>query len=102
VNAFRFLFGTSRRGRERRRERRRRRPKQHNTTQHNNNGDDDDDDDDDDAEEEEVKVIEMCERLYEAAAKCEKTNGFDGGGYKYAKYHNDGYANQLAQESRKL
>ena len=101
MNAFRFLFGTSRRGRRRRRERRRRRPKQHNTTQHNNNGDDDDDDDDAE-EEEEVKVIEMCERLYEAAAKCDNTNGFDGGGYKYAKYHNDGYANQLAQESRKL
>lgn len=52
----------------------------------NNNGDD--------AEEEEVEILEMCEQLYEAAAKCEKTNGFDGG---YAEY--DGYANQLAQES---
>merc|ERR1711971_1520840 len=48
----------------------------------------DDDDDNDDDEEKEPEVIEMCEQLYEAAAKCEKTNGFD-----------NGYANQLAQES---
>merc|ERR1740139_543109 len=47
-----------------------------------------------DEEEEEPEVNEMCEQLYEAAAKCEKTNGFDDG---YASY--DGYDNQLAQES---
>mmetsp|Transcript_10762 Transcript_10762/g.12180 ORF Transcript_10762/g.12180 Transcript_10762/m.12180 type:complete len:428 (-) Transcript_10762:217-1500(-) len=45
-------------------------------------------------EEEEPEVNEMCEQLYEAAAKCEKTNGFDAG---YANYN--GYDNQLAQES---
>ena len=39
------------------------------------------------------EVIEMCERLYEEAAKCEKTHGFDDG---YANYY--GYENQLAQE----
>ena len=44
-------------------------------------------------EEQEPEVLEMCEQLYDAAAKCEKTNGFDDG---YASY--DGYANQLAQE----
>jgi len=39
------------------------------------------------------EVLEMCEQLYEASAKCEKSHGFDNG---YASY--DGYANQLAQE----
>ena len=51
---------------------------------------------DDDAaqqEEKEAEVLDMCEQLYEASAKCEKTNGFDDG---YANY--DGYANQLSQE----
>mmetsp|Transcript_9800 Transcript_9800/g.29167 ORF Transcript_9800/g.29167 Transcript_9800/m.29167 type:complete len:418 (+) Transcript_9800:118-1371(+) len=51
------------------------------------------DEEDEDAEEEEPEVLEMCEQLYQAAAKCEKTNGFDNG---YANY--DGYENQLAQE----
>ena len=55
---------------------------------------DDNADEDENAEEEEPEVLEMCEQLYEAAAKCEKTNGFDNG---YAAYN--GYANQLAQES---
>jgi len=50
----------------------------------NNNGNDADDAD---------EVIEMCEQLYDEAAKCEKTHGFDNG---YANYN--GYANQLAQE----
>jgi len=56
---------------------------------------DENDDQNDDAnqEEQEVEVLEMCEQLYDAAAKCEKTYGFDDG---YANY--DGYANQLAQE----
>lgn len=39
------------------------------------------------------EVMEVCEMLYEDAAKCEKTHGFDNG---YANY--DGYENQLAQE----
>jgi hypothetical protein len=39
------------------------------------------------------EVIELCEQLYEEAAKCEKTHGFDNG---YANYY--GYENQLAQE----
>jgi hypothetical protein len=47
----------------------------------NNNGD------------QEVEIAELCEALYEASAKCEKTNGFDNG---YSNYN--GYANQLAQE----
>jgi len=54
----------------------------------------DDQNNNDDGEEQEIEVLEMCEQLYEAAAKCEKTNGFDSG---YANY--DGYDNQLAQES---
>merc|ERR1711971_832699 len=51
----------------------------------------DDDDDNDDDEEKEAEVIEMCEQLYEAAAKCEKTHGFDNG---YSSY----YGNQEANE----
>jgi hypothetical protein len=54
---------------------------------------DEDENGDDNAEEEEAEVNEMCESLYEAAAKCEKTHGFDSG---YASY--DGYENQLSQE----
>jgi len=42
----------------------------------------------------EPEAIELCEQLYEASAKCEKTHGFDNG---YANY--DAYANQFAQES---
>mmetsp|Transcript_17936 Transcript_17936/g.41162 ORF Transcript_17936/g.41162 Transcript_17936/m.41162 type:complete len:422 (-) Transcript_17936:182-1447(-) len=57
------------------------------------NEDEEEQDEDEDAEEEEPEVLEMCEQLYQAAAKCEKTNGFDNG---YASY--DGYENQLAQE----
>jgi len=53
----------------------------------------DDANNDEEEEEKEPEVLEMCEQLYDAAAKCEKTNGFDNG---YANY--DGYANQLAQE----
>jgi len=47
-----------------------------------------------DGEEQEVEFLEMSEQLYEAAAKCEKTNGSNSG---YANY--DEYDNQLAQES---
>ena len=50
----------------------------------NNNGDDAEDND---------EVIEMCERLYEDAAKCETKNGFENG---YALYN--GYENQVANE----
>ena len=50
----------------------------------NNQGDDADDND---------EVIEMCERLYEDAAKCETKNGFENG---YALYN--GYENQVANE----
>jgi hypothetical protein len=39
------------------------------------------------------QVNEMCEDLYNAAAKCEKTHGFNDG---YGNYY--GYENQLAQE----
>eukprot|EP00566_Odontella_aurita_P010301 CAMPEP_0113591012 /NCGR_PEP_ID=MMETSP0015_2-20120614/37011_1 /TAXON_ID=2838 /ORGANISM="Odontella" /LENGTH=426 /DNA_ID=CAMNT_0000497303 /DNA_START=368 /DNA_END=1648 /DNA_ORIENTATION=- /assembly_acc=CAM_ASM_000160 len=54
----------------------------------------DNDNDNGDGDEEEPEVTEMCEQLYEASAKCEKTNGFDDG---YANY--DGYENQLVQEN---
>jgi hypothetical protein len=53
----------------------------------------DENDDNNNDDEKEAEVLEMCEQLYEASAKCEKTNGFDNG---YANY--DGYENQLAQE----
>eukprot|EP00529_Nitzschia_sp_RCC80_P024198 CAMPEP_0113483898 /NCGR_PEP_ID=MMETSP0014_2-20120614/23675_1 /TAXON_ID=2857 /ORGANISM="Nitzschia sp." /LENGTH=450 /DNA_ID=CAMNT_0000377467 /DNA_START=213 /DNA_END=1565 /DNA_ORIENTATION=+ /assembly_acc=CAM_ASM_000159 len=39
------------------------------------------------------QILDMCQNLYEAAAKCEKTNGFDNG---YSNYYE--YDNQLAQE----
>jgi len=56
----------------------------------NNNGDNDNNNNDQqDADE----VIQMCEQLYEDAAKCEKVHGFDSG---YSNYY--GYENQLAQE----
>jgi hypothetical protein len=48
------------------------------------------DEGDDDAA---AEVLEMCQTLYEDAAKCEKTHGFDNG---YSNY--GGYSNQLAQE----
>lgn len=48
---------------------------------------------DQDQEEEEPEVQEMCETLYEAAAKCEKSHGFDDG---YAQY--DAYENQVDQQ----
>lgn len=56
------------------------------------NDDEDNDDEDEDAEDEEPEVNEMCQALYDASAKCEKTHGFDDG------YVGDNYANQLAQE----
>jgi hypothetical protein len=55
--------------------------------------DEDNNDQDEDAEEEEPEVTEMCEALYEDAAKCEKQHGFDNGFADYA-----GYSNQLKQE----
>ena len=58
-----------------------------------NEDDDANEEEEEEEEEKEPEVLEMCEQLYDAAAKCEKTNGFDNG---YANY--DGYANQLAQE----
>jgi hypothetical protein len=56
--------------------------------------DDDDENNDggDDAEDAD-EVIEMCETLYDASAKCEKVHGFDDG---YSNYY--GYENQLANE----
>lgn len=41
----------------------------------------------------ENKILDMCEELYDQAAKCEKANGFDNG---YSSYWT--YENQLAQE----
>lgn len=46
-----------------------------------------------DAAEDADEVIEMCEQLYNEAAKCEKAHGFADG---YANYY--GYENQLAEE----
>ena len=54
--------------------------------------DDNDNNDGNDAEDED-NVIEMCETLYQASAKCEKSHGFDQG---YSNYY--GYENQLANE----
>jgi len=54
---------------------------------------DEEDNNDEEEEEKEAEVVEMCQQLYEGAAKCEKNHGFDNG---YADY--DGYENQLAQE----
>lgn len=52
------------------------------------------DDDADNNGDDEVKVVEMCENLYEQAAKCESTHGFD----NYWKDYDD-YANQYMQEN---
>lgn len=54
---------------------------------------DEDGDEDEDAEEQEAETNELCQALYEEAAKCESSHGFDNG---YADY--DGYENQVAQE----
>lgn len=54
---------------------------------------DENDDNNNNDEDEEPEVNELCQALYEDAAKCEKAHGFDNG---YANY--DGYSNQLAQE----
>lgn len=53
-----------------------------------NNGEDADN-----GEEKEVEVLEMCQQLYEASAKCEKAHSFDGGYSGYSEYYN-----QLANE----
>jgi hypothetical protein len=57
-------------------------PQEQNNNNNNNNGN------------QEAKVLELCEKLYEDAAKCEKHHGFDNG---YANYY--GYENQLNQET---
>jgi len=51
-----------------------------------NNGDDGNDD-------AEVEIKEVCENVYMAAAKCEKSHSFDNG---YSNYN--GYSNQMANE----
>jgi len=55
--------------------------------------DDDAEDNDEEEEEEEVELNEMCQELYEGAAKCESKHGFQDG---YSNY--EGYENQAAQE----
>ena len=45
-------------------------------------------------QQQEAEVMEVCQNLYETAAKCEKTHGFDNSYSQYAAYEN-----QLAQES---
>jgi len=57
------------------------------------NDNDDGNNNDEDEEEEEPEVNEMCQELYEAAAKCEKSHGFDDG-YE----GNNDYDNQIMQE----
>jgi len=47
----------------------------------------------DDEDEKEPEIVELCEQLYEEAAKCEKIHGFDN---EYADYAE--YENQYAQE----
>lgn len=42
----------------------------------------------------EAEIVEVCQALYEAAAKCEDAHGFDGG----YEYYAEEYYNQLAQE----
>jgi hypothetical protein len=54
---------------------------------------DDDGNQNGDEEEEEVEVNEMCNELYEGAAKCESKYGFQGGVANY-----EAYANQASQE----
>jgi len=54
---------------------------------------DENQDDGNNNQDEEPEVNEVCQALYEDAAKCEKTHGFDDG---YSNYN--GYENQLAQE----
>jgi hypothetical protein len=56
----------------------------------NNNGDDNNNNNNN---QEDPEILEMCEQLYEQAAKCEKTHGFDDGFSNYW-----GYENQLANE----
>lgn len=46
-----------------------------------------------DGQEQGAQVLDMCGQLYEAAAKCEKSHGFDNGFSGY-----DGYENQVANE----
>jgi len=53
----------------------------------------DEEEEDNGDDEKEPEVTEVCEQLYEAAAKCEKTHGFDSGFADYAAYEN-----QLANE----
>jgi hypothetical protein len=55
--------------------------------------DNQDENGDGDGEEAETETNELCQALYEGAAKCEKSHSFDNG---YSAY--DEYANQLAQE----
>lgn len=52
-----------------------------------------DDGNNDNGDNAEAEIMEVCENLYETAAKCEKTHGFDNG---YSSY--SGYENQLANE----
>lgn len=49
----------------------------------NENGDENNDE-----EEKEPEVTEMCQQLYEASAKCEKSHGFDNSYKDYAEYDN--------------
>lgn len=62
-------------------------------TQAQDEDDNEDENEDGDAEEAEVETNELCQALYEGAAKCEISHNFDNG---YSAY--DEYANQLAQQ----
>lgn len=63
-------------------------------TEYNWDAENEDDAAADDDEEEEIATTEMCQELYEAAAKCESPYNFADG---YASY--EGYENQASQES---
>lgn len=61
---------------------------------------DENEDENDDGEEKEAETAEVCQQLYEAAGKCESSNGFDNG-IDYSNYNGEdgwSYANQMAQE----
>lgn len=57
-----------------------------------------DENQDENQEEEEAETLEMCRELYEQAAKCESSHGFEASVFYYNDDQADEYANQEAQE----
>jgi len=60
--------------------------------------DDEEEDEDEDAEEEAPETAEVCRNLYEAAAKCEDSNGFEASVWNGDDDAADAYDNQEEQE----